>query len=87
MKYFSFIGDYKGYINLGEWVEFCGKVHITLLAGTEVLRMLHSHEEEFHVLARHVQQSIGRKGVKPGIWPPGCMTTSRVAEVGVAKLT
>ena len=45
--------------------------------------MLHLHEEEFHVLAGHVQQSIGRKGIKPGLWPPGYMTGSG----GVAKPT
>ena len=55
----------------------------TLLAGAVVLGMLHLHEEEFHVLAGHVQQSIGRKGIKPGLWPPGYMTGSG----GVAKPT
>lgn len=34
----------------------------TLLAGTEVLGMIHLHEEEFQVLARHIL--IGNKEVK-----------------------
>lgn len=34
----------QGYMNLGEWVGFRGEC--TLLAGAEVLEMLHSHGEE-----------------------------------------
>jgi hypothetical protein len=38
------------------------------------------HEEYFQVLAGHVL--IGREEAKPVIWPPGYVTSSRVAEVG-----
>ena len=51
------------------------------MAGAEVLGMLHLHEKEFQVLPGHV--FIGKEEVKPGMWPPGYMTISRVAEVGI----
>ena len=56
-----------------------------ILGWAGVLGMLHLHEEEFQVLAGYVL--IGREEVKPIIWPPGYMTISRVAKVGVIRLT
>lgn len=50
-----------------------------LLAWAEVLEKLHLHEEEFQILAGHVL--IGTEVVKPVIWLPGHVTTSRVVEV------
>lgn len=50
-----FIQAQLGLYKLGEWVGFSGWVYIigcTLLAGTEVLGMLHLHEEKFQVFAR-----------------------------------
>jgi hypothetical protein len=55
----------------------------TLLASSEVLQMLHLHEEEFQVLARHAL--IENEEVKSVICPPGFMTTSRVAELKVVQ--
>ena len=49
----------------------------------KVLEMPPLHEEEFQVLAGHVL--TGKEEVKPVIWPPGYVTISRVAEVGVCK--
>lgn len=46
-----------------------------------LLGMLHLHEEEFQAFAGCVL--IGREEVKPIIWPPGYVTTSSRAEVGV----
>lgn len=43
--------------------------------------MLNLHEEESLVLAGHVL--IGREEVKPIIWTPGFVTTSKVVEVVV----
>ena len=49
----------------------------------KVLEMPPLHEEEFQVLAGHVL--TGKEEVKPVIWPPGYVTISRVAEVGVLR--
>lgn len=49
-----------------------------------MLGMLHLHEEEFQVLARHVL--LGREELEPVIWPSGYRTTSERAEVGVSRL-
>lgn len=49
-----------------------------------MLGMLHLCKEEFQVLAGDVL--IGRKEVKPVIWPPAYVITSRVLEVGVARI-
>jgi hypothetical protein len=45
--------------------------------------MLHFHEEESQVLAGHVL--IGRKEVKPAIWPQGSVTTSMMVEAKVEE--
>lgn len=55
-----------------------------LLTGTNVLRMLHLHEEEFQVHAGHA--FIRRDEVLPEIWPPGYMTILRVADVVIARI-
>ena len=57
----------------------------TLLVDMKVVRMLHLHREEFQVFAAYVL--IGREEVKAVIWPPGYVTTSRVAEVGFTQAT
>ena len=68
----------KGYINLGEWVRVWGmSVHHWLVLG-----MLHLHAEECQVLAGHVL--IGRKKVKPVIWPPDYKTASRGGRHGAS---
>lgn len=51
-----------------------------LLAGAEVLGTPHLHEEEVQVLAGY--DLIRKEEVKPAMWPPDYMTTSRVAKVG-----
>jgi hypothetical protein len=74
----SFTGVNKGYINLGEWVRVWGmSVHHWLVLG-----MLHLHAEECQVLAGHVL--IGRKKVKPVIWPPDYKTASRGGRHGAS---
>jgi hypothetical protein len=45
------------------------------LLGAEVLGKLHLLREELQVLAGH--GCIGKKEVKPVIWSPGYVTTSR----------
>lgn len=51
----------------------------TSLASAEVLGMLYFHGKGFHVVG-HVL--IGRKEVKPVIWPSSYMTTSTGVGVG-----
>ena len=53
----------------------------TSLARFRVLGMPHLHEEEFQLLGG--DGLTGREEVKPVIWPPGYVITSRVAEVCV----
>ena len=55
-----------------------------LLAGAEVLGMVHLHEQEIGVLAGHVFTRL--EEVEPLIWPPGNLTTPGVVEVQVVRL-
>jgi hypothetical protein len=50
-----------------------------------LLGVLHLHKGELQVLVGHVL--TGREEVKAVIWPPGYVTTSGVAEVGVEQAT
>lgn len=56
----------------------------TSLAGANVLGMPYLHEEEFQVLTGH--DLVRREAVYPVTWPPGDVTTSKVAEVEVIRL-
>lgn len=81
VKQLSFIRSTKSCTNLSEWVGVC-RVSVYYLLMLRCLEcFIYRNRNSRHL----VDMSLEREEIKPVIWKPSYVTTSRVAGVGVAR--